>query len=506
MTTETACLSSVWCTDGTTRACLEALGRGDVYAPMAPADGACYDGLVEIPLDQVEPMIALPFHPSNAYTIREFQANAADLLHAVDEATLRQFELTAPPAPLTNKLRDGAFYVDQAVIAGCSGGTWQNLMRAAEILKGESISNMAFGLSVYPASQPTFLALAKHGQLADLTAAGATIRSCFCGPCFGAGDVPANGGFSIRHSTRNFPNREGSKPGNGQIAYVALMDARSIAATAKNGGRLTAATELDFIPEDRPDELYEFDDAVYRNRIYRGVGNPQPETELVFGPNIADWPEQVALPENLVLTVCSAIYDAVTTTDELIPSGETSSYRSNPQGLAEFTLSRKDPAYVGRAKEVRALELKRRSGEIDTAVTAALRGFDPADTGLGSLVMALRPGDGSAREQAASCQRVLGGVANIALEYATKRYRSNVVNWGMLPFITDGLEELGIAPGDQVVLPGIRTALQTGAEQIEARLVQNGEEKPLVLQLPNMTAEERDIILSGCLINYYAQA
>lgn len=505
MTTETACLSSVWCTDETTKHCLDVLGRGDAYQEMNPAGGAWYDNLIEIPLDQVEPMIALPFHPSNAYTIREFKANAAELLAQVDAATMQQFELKNPPAPLTEKLKNGEFYVDQAVIAGCSGGTWQNLMRTAEILKGESIGGMAFGLSVYPASQPTFLDLARHGQLADLTEAGATIRSCFCGPCFGAGDVPSNGGFSIRHSTRNFPNREGSKPGNGQIAYVALMDARSIAATAKNQGRLTAATELDFIPEDKPDELYAFDDGAYRSRIYRGVGHAQPETELVFGPNIADWPEQIALPENLVLTVCSAIYDTVTTTDELIPSGETSSYRSNPLGLAEFTLSRKDPAYVGRAKEVKALELKRRAGEIDAAVTEALRGFDPANTGLGSLVMALRPGDGSAREQAASCQRVLGGVANIALEYATKRYRSNVVNWGMLPFIASNLEQLGIAPGDQVVLKGVRTAVASGAEEVAAILIQNGEEKPITLRLPNMTEEERDIILSGCLINYYAQ-
>ena len=505
MTTETACLSSVWCTDETTKHCLDVLGRGDAYQEMNPAEGAWYDNLIEIPLDQVEPMIALPFHPSNAYTIREFKANAAELLAQVDAATMQQFELKNPPAPLTEKLKNGEFYVDQAVIAGCSGGTWQNLMRTAEILKGESIGGMAFGLSVYPASQPTFLDLAHHGQLTDLTEAGATIRSCFCGPCFGAGDVPSNGGFSIRHSTRNFPNREGSKPGNGQIAYVALMDARSIAATAKNQGRLTAATELDFIPEDKPDELYAFDDGAYRSRIYRGVGHAQPETELVFGPNIADWPEQIALPENLVLTVCSAIYDTVTTTDELIPSGETSSYRSNPLGLAEFTLSRKDPAYVGRAKEVKALELKRRAGEIDAAVTEALRGFDPANTGLGSLVMALRPGDGSAREQAASCQRVLGGVANIALEYATKRYRSNVVNWGMLPFIASNLEQLGIAPGDQVVLKGVRTAVASGAEEVAAILIQNGEEKPITLRLPNMTEEERDIILSGCLINYYAQ-
>ena len=505
MTTETACLSSVWATDDTTRICLEALGRGEEFKVMSPADGAWYDALIEIDLSQVEPMIALPFHPSNAYTIREFKANAGELLRQVDEATAAQFELKNPPSPLTEKLKDGEFYVDQAVIAGCSGGTWQNLMRAAEILKGASIGGMAFGLSVYPASQPTFLDLAKNGQLFDLTAAGATVRSCFCGPCFGAGDVPANGGFSIRHSTRNFPNREGSKPGNGQIAYVALMDARSIAATAKNGGRLTAATELDFIPEDRPNELYAYDDSAYRSRVYRGVGNPQPEAGLVFGPNIADWPEQVPLPENLVLTVCSAIYDAVTTTDELIPSGETSSYRSNPHALAEFTLSRKDPAYVGRAKAVRALELKRRAGDVNEAVAAALHGLSADNTGLGSLVMALRPGDGSAREQAASCQRVLGGAANIALEYATKRYRSNVVNWGMLPFISADLDTLNIQPGNEVILRGIRSAVASGADSIEATLIQKGVERAITLRLPGMTQEERDIILSGCLINYYAQ-
>ncbi len=504
MTTESACLSSVWCTDETTRRCLETLGRGEAYFPMQPQEGAWYDDLIEIALDQVEPMIALPFHPSNAYTIREFKENAYALLHAVDEAAQEHLELKPPPPPLTDKLIDGQFYVDQAVIAGCSGGTWQNVVRAAEILKGESVGGMAFGLSVYPASQPTFMELAKNGQVGDLTACGATIRSCFCGPCFGAGDVPSNGGFSIRHSTRNFPNREGCTPGTGLLAYGPLSPARPFASTAKYAGRLTAATELENIPVDLPDEGYSYDDAAYRSRVYYGVGKAQPECELVFGPNIADWPAQIALPENLVLTVCSAIYDAVTTTDELIPSGETSSYRSNPLGLAEFTLSRKDPAYVGRAKEIKALEYSRRAGDVNAQVLEALRGMDAENTGLGSLVMALRPGDGSAREQAASCQRVLGGCANIAQEYATKRYRSNVVNWGMLPFIMDDLAAQGIAPGDQVVLKGIRASLQCGAESVAATLIQNGAARDITLRLPAMTDEERDIILSGCLINYYA--
>ena len=386
MTTETTCLSSIWPADHTLKAHLAVLGRGEAFKPQAPADGAYYDGLIEVELDKIRPMIALPFHPSNAYTIQEFQENLDELLHQVDEDTVRQLKLKNRPASLREKIVDGKFRVDQGVIAGCSGGTYQNIVRAAQILDGRAIGSGEFWLSVYPTSQPVNLELTRRGYIASLMAAGASIRSCFCGPCFGAGDVPANGAFSIRHSTRNFPNREGSKP-------------------------------------------------PYKARVYFGVGRPDPGQELVFGPNIADWPEQVALPENLLLTVCSAIYDPVTTTDELIPSGETSSYRSNPVKLSEFALSRKDPQYVPRAKEVLAVERLRRTNPGDPRVGEALLGHDPADTGLGSLVMALKPGDGSAREQAASCQRVLGGAANLAAEYATKRYRSNVVNWGMLPFI-----------------------------------------------------------------------
>jgi aconitate hydratase len=426
---------------------------------MAPAEGAYYDEVITVELDKVEPMIALPFHPSNAYTIADFKANLIDILHETDEATIRQFKLKKAPKSLTEKVRDGRFYVDQAVIAGCSGGTYQNLMRVTEMLRGKGLGDQALWLSCYPGSMPAFLALSRNGAITDLLSAGASVRSCFCGPCFGAGDVPANGAFSIRHSTRNFPNREGSKPADGQLSYVALMDARSITATVLNGGALTAATELPNVPADPAYEPYEYDGSAYQNRVYYGVGKPQPDAELVFGPNIADWPEQIAMPEDLLLTAASAIYDPVTTTDELIPSGETSSYRSNPLKLSEFALSRKDPAYVGRAKAIQAVEAKRRSGTVDEEVTAALCGHEAAKTGLGSFVMALKPGDGSAREQAASCQRVLGGVANLAAEYATKRYRSNVVNWGMLPFIVPELEKYNIQPGDQLWLPGIRALL-----------------------------------------------
>ena len=501
MTTETACLSSVWSTDDTVREHLDLLGRGEQFKAQAPAAGARYDALIEIDLGTVEPMIALPFHPSNAFTIREFKANIADLLHQVDEDAVRQLELKNPPASLTKKIVDGQFQVDQGVIAGCSGGVYQNLVRAAEILGRHPIGSGAFWLSCYPGSMPVMQELTRKGYISTLMAAGASIRSCFCGPCFGAGDVPANGAFSIRHSTRNFPNREGSKPGDGQVSYVALMDARSIAATALNGGVLTGADELPEPPADPTREPYQYDDSSYRSRVYYGVGKPQKDAELVFGPNIADWPEQVPLPEDLLLTVACAIYDPVTTTDELIPSGETSSYRSNPIRLSEFALSRKDPQYVPRAKAVLAEERRRRAGEVPDA----LLGHDPRTTGLGSLVMALKPGDGSAREQAASCQRVLGGCANIAEEYATKRYRSNVVNWGMLPFICAGLKEKNLQPGDRVYIPGIRALLEGDGEEVTATLLQNGVESPVTLRLPGLTREERDIILAGCLINFYAK-
>ncbi|HJC42035.1 MAG TPA: hydratase [Candidatus Intestinimonas pullistercoris] len=500
MTTETACLSSVWSTDGITKDHLERLGRGDQFQAQAPGEGAYYDALIQVDLSTVEPMIALPFHPSNAYPIREFKANLADLLHQVDVDAAEQLGIKNAPS-LTGKIVNGQFQVDQGVIAGCSGGTYQNLVRAAEILGSHPIGSGEFWLSCYPGSMPINLELTKKGYIASLMAAGASIRSCFCGPCFGAGDVPANGAFSIRHSTRNFPNREGSKPGEGQISYVALMDARSIAATARHGGILTGADELPDCPADRPDEGWDYDDSAYKARVYYGVGKPDPSAELVFGPNIADWPEQVALPENLLLTVCAAIYDPVTTTDELIPSGETSSYRSNPLRLSEFALSRKDPQYVPRAKEILAEERRRRAGE----PTQALMGHDPKTTGLGSLVMALKPGDGSAREQAASCQRVLGGCANLAQEYATKRYRSNVVNWGMLPFIADGLADKNIQPGDRLYLPGIRALLEGDGEELTGTLIQNGASTPITLKLPGLTREERDIILAGCLINYYAK-
>ncbi len=497
MTTETTCLSSVWCTDEVTRAHLNALGRGDSFRAMAPGEGACYDGLVEIDLAEIRSMIALPFHPSNAFTVREFKENIRDLLHQVEVDTKEQLGVANAPS-LLGKITIDGFKADQGVIAGCSGGTYQNLKRAAEILKGRSTGAGPFWLSCYPGSMPILQELTRKGYLTDLMCAGASIRSCFCGPCFGAGDVPGNGCFSIRHSTRNFPNREGSKPADGQVSYVALMDARSIAATALNGGLLTAADELppELLTPDYPNERWAYSDKAYKSRVYYGVGRPAPQVPLVFGPNIADWPEQIPLPENLLLTCCAAIYDPVTTTDELIPSGETSSYRSNPIKLAQFALSRKCPAYVSNAQKVQAEELKRREGKDPNF---------PTDTGIGSFIMALKPGDGSAREQAASCQRVLGGCANLAAEYATKRYRSNVVNWGMLPFIAEGVKNWGIREGDSLYIPGIRKLLEGDGEVIDATLIQNGKQTPVKLKLPGLTREERDIILAGCLINYYAK-
>ena len=506
MTTETTCLSSIWETDDKVRGWYETHQRPEEFRELHPQEGAVYDGLVEVDLSAVEPMIALPFHPSNAYTIREFRENAQELLAKVEKEARGMMDEKYPMPHLTDKVRDGQVYVEQGVVAGCSGGTFENIMTMTDIMRSKSIGADTFTMSLYPASQPQFIELMKNGAAADLAAAGVVLRSAFCGPCFGAGDVPANGGLSIRHATRNFPNREGAKPANGQMAYVALMDARSIAATAINGGRLTAATEIE-LPEER-EYIYHYDPTIYGNRVYEGWGKAQPDEELVFGPNIADWPEQIALPENLVMKVASAIYDPVTTTDELIPSGETSSYRSNPLKLSEFALSRKDPQYVGRAKAVKALELTRRAGAPDAQAQALLEkaGCDAKDTGIGSLVFALKPGDGSAREQAASCQRVLGGCANIAAEYATKRYRSNVVNWGMLPFILKDAANSGIQAGDVVVVKGIRSALEKEQyDAIPATVISDAGERSITLSLPAMTADERDIILAGCLINYYAK-
>ena len=503
MTTETTCLSSVWQTDTNTQTALTLLGRGAEYHPMQPKEGAYYDRVVCVELDKVQPMIALPFHPSNAFPIAEFQENMADMLHMVEQNTRDQLGIE-PPAPLSAKIKNGKFHVDQAVIAGCSGGTYQNLRRAAEILGTTATGSDHFWLSCYPGSMPVMQELTRQGYITTLMAAGASVRSCFCGPCFGAGDVPANGAFSIRHSTRNFPNREGSKPSDGQVSYVALMDARSIAATAVNGGVLTGADELPAPPVDPAVEPFSYDDTPYKARVYFGVGKADPSQELVFGPNIADWPEQVALPDNLLLTVCSAIYDPVTTTDELIPSGETSSYRSNPIKLSEFALSRKDPQYVPRAKEVLAVEKLRRADPEAPEVKAALMGHDGRDTGLGSLVMALKPGDGSAREQAASCQRVLGGCANICYEFATKRYRSNCVNWGMLPFTLAEGEDFPCAPGDYIFVPDVKAKVLAGEDTFPALALTGGEVKPLTLYLKNTTAEERELLLTGCLMNHYA--
>lgn len=502
MTTETSCLSSIWETDDVVKESLTIHGRGADYHPMHPQEGAYYDRILAVDLSTVECMIALPFHPSCAVSIHTFNKNMEDLLHQVEVRREQQLELKSKPKSLLHKIRGGKFYADQGVIAGCSGGTYQNLQKAAQILDGKPLGSGEFWLSAYPASMPVMMELGKTGDLGKLMASGVSIRSAFCGPCFGAGDVPANGAFSIRHSTRNFPNREGSKPGDNQLSYVALMDARSIAVSALNGGAITAASDYPEIQADPSRVAYHYDDSSYRARVYYGVGKPQPQEELVFGPNIADWPQQIPLPENLLLTVCSAIYDPLTTTDELIPSGETSSYRSNPLRLSEFALSRKDPQYVPRAKEVLALEHQRQ--ENPASVADQMAGYDPSVTGLGSVVMSIRPGDGSAREQAASCQRVLGGCANLCLEYATKRYRSNVINWGMVPFTVEDIESLNIQPGDRLYVPGIRKALSGMDETVSGTLIQPDGSREIALQLKNLSREERDVILSGCLINYYA--
>lgn len=502
MTTETTCLSSIWVTDDKVKDYFTLHGRPDAYAPLSPDKIAYYDGAVEVDLSAVRPMIALPFHPSNVYAIEEFLKAPGDILRTVEEAAREQLGASID---LVNKLENGRLRVDQGVIAGCAGGIYENITDAADILSGGSIGDGAFSLSVYPASQPVMMKLVENGSYAKLLAAGATMRTAFCGPCFGAGDVPANGGLSIRHSTRNFPNREGSKPSGGQIAAVALMDARSIAATALNGGLLTPATDLD-VTYTRP--AYTFDGEIYRRRCYNGIGHPQPEVPLRFGPNIADWPQMAPLTDHLLLKVASYITDPVTTTDELIPSGETSSYRSNPYKLAEFTLSRKDPAYVAKAKEVSALETARREGrELPAELLEMVRRIPgcenagSAQVGVGSLVYARKPGDGSAREQAASCQKVLGGWANIAAEYATKRYRSNLINWGMLPLLLDG--EPVFERYDWIVLPGIREAVAQKAPQIQAWAFRDGKPVSFTLTLGDLTDDEREIILAGCLINYY---
>ena len=496
MTTETTCLSSIWETDEKTHEYFAIHGREGDYKELKVTQPAYYDGAVTIDLSRVEPMIALPFHPSNAYTIREFLANPVEILKKVEEQG-RKIK-GDDSFTLTDKVKGGKVYVDQGVIAGCAGGGYENVAEAAEILRGGSVGTGAFALSVYPASQPVYKALTEGGYVSTLFDAGVIVKTAFCGPCFGAGDVPANNALSIRHTTRNFENREGSKPAQGQLAAVALMDARSIAATAANGGVLTSALDYNY---NKRIKKYRFDGKIYENRVYHGAQKPDPAAQLVYGPNIADWPEQIALGKNLFMKVVSVLKDPVTTTDELIPSGETSSYRSNPMKLAEFALSRKDPGYVARAKAVMADEKARReTGALPEEVLKDLGGFVPEEgTIYGSVVVSNKPGDGSAREQAASCQRVLGGVANICIEYATKRYRSNLINWGMLPFTT---KKIDLKVGDYLYIPNIADAVATGEERVVAKVISGGKTHDIALELGTLTAEERRILLAGCLINY----
>lgn len=506
MTTETTCLSSIWKTDSRVKGFYEIHGRSSAYAELNPGDVTYYDGMIYVDLSTIKPMIAMPFHPSNVYTIEELNKNLYDILDDVEKKALVSLGGKVP-FTLKDKVRDGRLYVEQGVIAGCAGGGFENICDAADILNGKTIGSDEFSLSVYPASQPVFMELVKNGRIATLMETGATVRTAFCGPCFGAGDVPANRGLSIRHSTRNFPNREGSKITNGQIASVALMDARSIAATAANKGYLTSAEDID-VNFTKP--KYFFDKSIYENRCYFGAGKPDKTAEVKFGPGIVDWPSQIALADNILLKVVSEIHDPVTTTDELIPSGETSSYRSNPLGLAEFTLSRKDPAYVGRAKEVRAMEENRRAdkaadGEIVKVyevLKSEFAGIDVSKVEIGSTIFAVKPGDGSAREQAASCQRVLGGLANIANEYATKRYRSNLINWGMIPFIIPS-GDLPFANGDYLYVPGIIDAIKNKVSKLKAYVVKDGKATEFKLGIGEMTDDERKIILEGCLINFY---
>lgn len=511
MTTETTCLSSIWKTDDVIKDFYDIHGRAGDYKELNPAPVAYYDGMVKIDLSKIRPMIAMPFHPSNTYTIEDMNRNLMDVLHDCEQKALVSLDGQVD-FKLTDKVHNGKLYVEQGIIAGCAGGGFENLCAAADIIKGKSIGADEFTLSVYPASTPIYMELVKNGAAATLMESGAIVKTAFCGPCFGAGDTPSNNSLSIRHSTRNFPNREGSKLQNGQIASVALMDARSIAATAANKGYLIPATDLDVEYSGRK---YHFDSSIYANRVFDSKGVADPSVEIKFGPNIKDWPKMSALPENMILKVVSEIHDPVTTTDELIPSGETSSYRSNPLGLAEFTLSRKDPAYVGRAKEVRAAQ---EAVEADKNPAEALTELEPVidaihtkyaeitneNIGIGSTIFAVKPGDGSAREQAASCQKVLGGWANIANEYATKRYRSNLINWGMLPFLIEK-GDLPFTNGDYIFLPDVRKAVEAKASEFEAYVVKDGSLVPFVLKMGELTDDEREIILKGCLINYNRQ-
>jgi len=511
MTTETTCLSSIWKTDKNVEEFYEIHGRKDDYKELNPGEIAYYDSFIEVDLSQIKPMIAMPFHPSNVYTIDDLNANLMDILDDCEKRAEISFDGKVK-LDLKSKVRNGKLYVDQGIIAGCAGGGFENICDAADILNGKSIGADEFTLSVYPASTPIYMELVKNGAVAKLMAAGSIVKTAFCGPCFGAGDTPANNAFSIRHSTRNFPNREGSKVQNGQISSVALMDARSIAATAANKGYLTAATDIDV---DYSKPKYYFDKTIYANRVFDSKGEAKPETEIHFGPNIKDWPAMSALPQNLVLKVVSEIHDPVTTTDELIPSGETSSFRSNPLGLAEFALSRKDPMYVSRAKEIQKAQKAVEEGtcpleEVEelkgvmTAIHTQFPGVGEGNVGFGSTIFAVKPGDGSAREQAASCQKVLGGWANIANEYATKRYRSNLINWGMLPFIIDE-GELPFQNLDYLFVPDIAKAIEQGMTEFKAYVVKDGGLEEFTLKMSELTPDEKDIILKGCLINYYRE-
>ena len=506
MTTETTCLSSIWETDEKVKEFYEIHKRPEDYKELKLTSPAYYDGLIEVDLSKIRPMIAMPFHPSNTYLIDEVNKNPKDILHEVEEKAKISFGKDIKFS-LTDKIKNGRIQVDQGIIAGCAGGGFENLCAAADILKGKYIGNDEFSMSLYPASQPIYIELVRNGTVATLMETGAVVKSAFCGPCFGAGDVPANGAFSIRHSTRNFPSREGSKPGSGQMASVALMDARSIAATAANKGRLTSACEIEV---EYSNPKYFYDGKIYDNRVFNGVGRPDFSAELKYGPNIVPWPKMEKLADDILIKIVSEIHDPVTTTDELIPSGETSSYRSNPLGLAEFTLSRKDPAYVGEAKKVRSMEEDRLNGKAFTddkfnEVIAILQAYDddfkPELTEIGSAIYAVKPGDGSAREQAASCQRVLGGLANIAKSYATKRYRSNVMNWGMIPFIYED-ENIPFHKGDFLYIKGIKSVIENGESTVKAVIVNENGAKEIELSLGAMTDEEKDIIVSGCLINY----